>query len=84
MKKTLKNVFLSVIICLLLAMTIHVSVTYVSIANDPYTSAPADVAFLLIIPYGIALGLCCAAWAIANRIVTNKNKNITDRIDKCN
>ena len=83
MKKALKYVFLSVIIVLLLAAVVHVTVAYVSIGSDPYTSAPASVAFLLIIPYALAMGVCGIAWAIANKIVTNKNKHKANS-DKCN
>ena len=83
MKKTLKYVFLSVIIALLLAMIVHIVVEYVHIANSPYTSVPATVAFFLIIPYSIAVAICGAAWAIANKIVANKNKQKANT-DKCN
>ena len=84
MKKTLKYVFLSVIIGLLLAAVIHVAVEYVRIANDNYTSAPASVAFFLLIPYCIAAAVCCAAWAVVNKIVSNKNKRKAESTDKCN
>ena len=83
MKKTLKYVFLSVIIVLLLATVIHVAVEYVHIANDPYTSAPASVAFFLLIPYALAVAVCGAAWAIADKIIDNKNKHKANT-DKCN
>lgn len=75
--------FLSVIIILFLATVIHVAATYVRIANDPYTSAPANVAFFLLIPYAIAVAVCLAVWAIANKIVNNKNKHKANT-DKCN
>lgn len=84
LKKTLKYIFLSVIIVLLLAAVIHVAVLYVRIANDPYTGAPADVALFLLIPYAIAVAVCLAAWAIANKIVSNKIKRKADSTDKCN
>lgn len=84
MQKTLKYVFISIIIGLLLAAVIHVAVEYVHIANDPYTGAPADVAFFLLIPYVIAVAVCLAAWSIANRIVSNKIKRKADSTDKCN
>ena len=83
MKKSLKYVFVSVIIILLLAAAIHVAATYVRIANDPYTSAPANVAFFLLIPYAIAVAVGLTAWAIANVIVNNKNKHKANT-DECN
>lgn len=83
MKKALNYVFLGVIIVLLLAMVVHVAVAYVSIYNDSYTGAPANVAFFLLIPYGIAVVICFTAWAIANKIADNKNKHKANT-DKCN
>lgn len=83
MKKTLKYIFISVIIVLLAATVVHVAVAYVHIANDPYASAPASVAFFLLIPYAIAVAVCLAAWAIADKIVSNKNKHKANT-EKCN
>lgn len=84
LKKTLKYVFAGVIIALLIASSIHIAVAYVSIANDPYTGAPAYVAFFLLVPYATAIAVCLAAWAIANKIVSNKIKRKENSADKCN
>lgn len=67
MKKTLKLVFLVVTIILSVAMVTHVAIAYVGIANDPYTSAPADIAFLLIIPYAIAICIVATVWMILSK-----------------
>ncbi|MDE7454767.1 MAG: hypothetical protein K2M64_02950 [Clostridia bacterium] len=84
MQKPLKYAFISIIIVLLSAMIIHVAVAYVNIVNDPYTSAPSGVAFFLLIPYVIAVAICCAVWAITYKIITNKIKHKADSTDKCN
>ena len=50
--------FLISILLVLLACAINIGIAYYNIAHTPYTSAPAWVAFVLIVPYGLgALGL---------------------------
>lgn len=82
MKMSLKYLFIGIIAALTLAMVIHVTVMYVQIANDLFSSVTPDVAFFLLIPYGIALAVCGAAWATANKIITNKNKRDAEILDK--
>ena len=67
LKKKLKYIFVSIISILLLAMAIHVAITYVSLANDPYTSAPARIAFVLIIPYALVIGIVSLVWIILSK-----------------
>ena len=59
MKKT-KIILAGMIVLLIIACTVHVVTAYINILNDVSTSAPATIAFLLIIPYALAVAVCTA------------------------
>ena len=61
MKKTkiiLTVIIIALIVALIVACIVHVAAAYKSIANDAFTSAPASVAFFLIIPYALSVLIC--------------------------
>lgn len=69
MKKT-KIILTAIIVAIIVACVIHISVAYVNIAHDMQTSAPASVAFFLIIPYALA----ALIFAVALIIIHIKNR----------
>ena len=62
--KKIKIILTVIILALIVACVIHTAVAYVNIANNMQTSAPASVAFLLIIPYTVVALICAVALII--------------------
>lgn len=55
-KRKIFNILLGVIISFLaIACAVHTAAAYINISSDKFTSCPADVAFLIIIPYAFAI-----------------------------
>ena len=56
--------FLVVELLVLLACAVHIGIAYYNIAHDLSTSAPASVAFFLLIPYAIAAVVVGIVWLV--------------------
>ncbi len=65
--KKINLLFGSILAAVLTACSIHVAVAFVNIAENPMNSAPASVAFLLILPYGLAAAIVAVIWAVVVR-----------------
>lgn len=57
---------------LFLAGAVHVCVEIAVILNDPYTSFPAEAAFVFFIPYAIAMAVVGIVWLAVFCIVKYK------------
>lgn len=64
MNKALKYVIFGIIAVLALAMIVHVALAFVSLRSSCY---PPSIAFLLIIPYVLAMSICLIVGVIINK-----------------
>lgn len=71
MKKSLKYIIVGIIAVLTLAMIVNVTLVFVSLRSSCY---PPSIAFLLIIPYVLAMSVCLIVGVIINK-VTKKKRN---------
>ena len=62
MKKKIDLVFAVITALIVIACIAHTAIRYCQIHNDTMTSAPAKVAFFLLIPYSIALIADVVIW----------------------
>lgn len=67
MKKKINVIFAVITALIALACIVHTAIRYYQIANDQMTSAPASVAFFLIIPYAIALIVNLVVWFLVRK-----------------
>ena len=72
--KRIAAVFVCILVALAIACTIHVTIAYINILHQETASAPASIAFLLIIPYGIAEIIVLTLWLIVVHIVKKDKK----------
>ena len=83
-KRVRNLVFGIVLAAILLAGTVHTAVAYASIARDRYTSAPAEIALFLLIPYGAAAAAEGGVWGIAAAVDAAKRKHAGEEEDRGN
>lgn len=62
-----KIILVTIVVLLALAGIAHTAWYYFHIKNDAFTSLPANIAFLLIIPYALAIFICLAIGFIISR-----------------
>lgn len=71
--KNKKWLVLLVAILVEVAGIVHTIIRYMTIFNNQYTSFPATVSLLILIPYSICSVLCLIVWAVMKR-KANSNK----------
>lgn len=69
--RTARNILCGVVAVLLVACASHTILAYVDLLSKPYNSAPASVALLLLLPYGLAVVACVVAIAIMDKKISN-------------
>lgn len=72
--KRLSIIFVSIMIFTLLSGIVHTTITFINIFNDQYTSAPASIAFLFLIPYAIAIIFEGVMWLLLWYIYKKQEK----------
>ncbi len=65
--KNKKWMVLLIAILVEIAGIVHTAIRYVMIFNDQYTSFPATVSLLILVPHSICSVLCLIVWAIIRR-----------------
>lgn len=76
MKKV--NLAFCILVCgVAIAAILHTGIAYLNFvfAAPAYTSAPAEVAFLLLVPYALGIILLLLVWLIVRRICRKKHEN---------
>ena len=66
--------FITLIACLTVACIVHTTISYITIANDQMTSAPPQVAFFLIIPYGFSALILAISWLLIVKMLKKHNE----------
>lgn len=65
--KNKKWIILLIAILVAVAGIVHTIMRFVTILNNQYTSFPATVALLILIPYLVCSGLCLIIWVVMKR-----------------
>lgn len=73
--KIARSILYCILAVLLVVCASHTVMSYVDLLGKPHNSAPASVALLLLLPYGISIVACVVAITVINiKIGKNKNK----------